>query len=81
MTLPGGATETVIFTVSRDVEGTYNVEIDGLTGTFVVTAPPAPPSIVPLAVAVTGIALLAGILILLKKRKIEIRTWLRKRRK
>ncbi len=59
VTLAGGATETVTFPVSRDVEGTYNVEVDGLTGTFVVTTPPPSPT-VPLALAVTGIALLAG---------------------
>ncbi len=59
VTLAGGATETVTFPVSRDVEGTYNVEVDGLTGTFVVTAPPPSPT-VPLAIAVTGIALLAS---------------------
>ncbi|MFB0499862.1 MAG: PGF-pre-PGF domain-containing protein [Candidatus Hadarchaeaceae archaeon] len=64
VTLAGGATETVTFTVSRDVEGTYNVEVDGLTGTFVVTTPPPPPpsTTVPLAIAATGIASFAGVI-------------------
>ena len=61
VTLAGGTTETVTFQVSRDVEGTYNVEVDGLTGTFVVTAPPPSPT-VPLAIAVTGIASLTGVM-------------------
>lgn len=57
VTLAGGATQTVTFTVSRDVEGTHNVEVDGLMGTFVVTAPPALPPVVPLAITVTVIVL------------------------
>ena len=81
VTLAGGATETVTFSVSRDIGGTYNVEVDGLTGIFVVAAQPAPPSMVPLTVTVTGIALLAGILIWIRKRRIGILIWLRKRRK
>ena len=43
VTLVGGATETVTFTVSRDIEGTYSVEVEELTGSFTVVAPLAPP--------------------------------------
>ncbi len=81
VTLAGGATETVPFLISRDVEGTYNVEVDDLNGTFVVTPPSPPTSAVPLAVTITGIVLLAGILVWLRKRKIGIFTRLRERRK
>jgi hypothetical protein len=28
--------------VAKDVEGTYGVEVDGLTGTFTVVKPPSP---------------------------------------
>jgi len=43
VTLAGGASQTVTFTASKDVAGTYNVNVNGLTGTFVVKAIPAPP--------------------------------------
>jgi uncharacterized membrane protein len=42
VTLAGGASETVTFIVVENVEGTYNVEVDGLTGSFTVVAPPLP---------------------------------------
>jgi len=35
-TLAGGESATVTFEVARDVAGTYNVEVDGLTGAFTV---------------------------------------------
>jgi PKD repeat protein len=44
VTLPGGGTEEISFEVTRD-EGTYQIEADGLTGEFTVTAPPGPPLI------------------------------------
>ena len=69
VTLAGVATETVTFTVSSDAEGTHDIEVEGLAGTFVVT-PSAPPSIVPLAIT-GGIVLLAGILIWLKRRRTQ----------
>ncbi len=36
VTLAGGASQTVIFTTTKDVGGTYNVSIDSLSGTFTV---------------------------------------------
>jgi len=42
VTLDGGASTIVSFTVVREVAGTYGVEVDGLTGSFVVVRPPAP---------------------------------------
>lgn len=40
VTLAAGATETVTFTISRDVEAVYAIEVDGLTGTLTVTTAP-----------------------------------------
>jgi hypothetical protein len=39
VTLEGGASETVSFTVTREESGTYGIEIDGLSGNFRVSAP------------------------------------------
>ena len=39
VTLPGGATDVVVFEVTETNSGTYNVEIDGLSGSFTVEAP------------------------------------------
>jgi PGF-pre-PGF domain-containing protein len=51
VTLAGGATELVVFTVAGDKEGTYSVEVNGLAGTFTVITPPI------------GLALLIGIVV------------------
>jgi len=59
-TLDAGESTTVTFTVSEDVADTYTVNVAGLTGSFVVKAPPAPP-IVPLAVSIIIIVLAIGI--------------------
>ncbi len=42
VTLAGGASQTVTFTAVKDVAGTYAVNVDGLSGTFMVKAPPLP---------------------------------------
>lgn len=42
VTLVAGGSETITFTVTRDLAGTYNIEVDGLMGAFKVTAPPRP---------------------------------------
>ncbi|MCD6480522.1 PKD domain-containing protein [Candidatus Bathyarchaeota archaeon] len=42
ITLDGGSSTTVTFTVSSDVEGTHTVEVDGLIDTFTVTVPAKP---------------------------------------
>jgi len=52
--LEGGASQKVAFTTSKDVAGTYNVNIDGLSGTFTVKPAPAvapPPAPAPPAPA------------------------------
>ena len=44
VTLDGGASQEVNFTTTKDVAGTYTVDVNGLIGEFAVTAPPpAPP--------------------------------------
>ena len=40
VTLAGGASQKVTFTTSKDVAGTYSVNVCGLTGSFAVKAPP-----------------------------------------
>jgi len=44
VTLAGGASQRVTFTTSEDAAGTYAVNVDYLSGTFTVVAPPAPPA-------------------------------------
>jgi hypothetical protein len=44
VTLDGGTSQTVTFTTYGDTAGTYAVSVDGLSGTFTVKAPPAPPA-------------------------------------
>ena len=46
VTVGAGDSETVTFTTSRDVAGSYSVDVNGLTGSFTVkekAAPPPPP--------------------------------------
>lgn len=42
VTLIGGARQTVTFTTSRDIAGTYAVNVNGQVGAFTVKAPPVP---------------------------------------
>ena len=43
ITLAGHTSQTVTFSTSKDIAGTYSVTVDGLSGTFVVRVPTAPP--------------------------------------
>ncbi len=43
VTLKAAASETVIFTTIKSESGTYNVDVNGLRGAFVVNAPSSPP--------------------------------------
>jgi len=43
VTVAAGATKTVTFTHSEAEAGTYDIEVDGLSGTLTVTAGPPPP--------------------------------------
>ena len=42
ITLAGGASQRVTFTTTKDIAGTYTVNVDGLVGAFTVKAPPVP---------------------------------------
>jgi transcriptional regulator with XRE-family HTH domain len=42
VTLDGHASLNVNFSVSQDTAGTYSIDVNGLTGAFIVKAPPAP---------------------------------------
>jgi len=53
VTLDGGASQTVTFTTSRDIAGSYTVNVDALSGTFVVKPPPAPAAFTTSALSVT----------------------------
>ena len=44
VTLAGGASQEVTFTTSKDIAGSYSVDINGLTGSFTVREKPAPPA-------------------------------------
>ena len=82
VTLAGGATGTVTFTVSKDIEGTYIVEVDGLIGSFTVVKPPAPPR-PPWAIVMVLllIAMVVAIAALYVRRKAARRVRLRPRRR
>ena len=43
VTLAGGTSQKVTFTTSKDVAGTYAINVDGQVGTFTVKAVPPPP--------------------------------------
>jgi subtilase family serine protease len=55
MTLAGGASQTVTFTIAKDVAGTYTANVNGLSDTFTVKIPPAPPA--PAAFALSDLAI------------------------
>jgi len=46
VTLDGGASQEVTFTTAKNVAGTYTVNINDLSGTFVVKAAPVPPPVI-----------------------------------
>lgn len=69
ISVAGGATEAVSFTVVRDAIGTYSVAIDNRTGTFAVTEP-APTTWVPIIAGILAlIAIIGGVVVYLIKRK------------
>ncbi|MFC1904451.1 CARDB domain-containing protein [Chloroflexota bacterium] len=42
VTLAGGTSQSITFNVSKDTAGTYEIAIDGLSGTFTIKVPPQP---------------------------------------
>ena len=65
VTLAAGAFDMVSFTVTKDVEKTYEVSVDGLTGSLDVTTEAPPPTEIPImtwaAIAVAIVALIVAI--------------------
>ncbi|OGO35408.1 MAG: hypothetical protein A2147_03700 [Chloroflexi bacterium RBG_16_57_8] len=59
VSLAGGASERVVFSVSRTTAGAYSMNVNGLLGTLTVNAPPAP---APAPPAQVNWALLMGII-------------------
>ncbi|GAI72870.1 unnamed protein product [marine sediment metagenome] len=58
VTIHAGFSKEVTFTISRDIAGTYSVDVDGLIGSFTVKEvplPPAPPGPPPAPPAPPGI--------------------------
>jgi hypothetical protein len=66
VTVSDGSERLVTFTITKDVKGTYNVQVDGLTGSFTVSeAPPTPqppPSTrIPLGIGIIVVIIVIGI--------------------
>ncbi len=55
VTLAGGESGTITYTVSRDAPGTYNVNVNGKKGSFTVKEKVVPPEPEPAAFSVTGL--------------------------
>ncbi len=53
VTLAGGASQSVTFTITKDVVGTYSVDVSGLTGSFTVKEEVVPP--VPAAFTISSL--------------------------
>jgi PGF-pre-PGF domain-containing protein len=70
VTLAGGATELVVFTVAGDKEGTYSVEVNGLAGTFTVITPPIELAL-PIWIVVTIAIIMIGATIILRRQKLR----------
>jgi hypothetical protein len=75
VTLPGGASATVSFRLSREAAGTYVVEVDGLTGLFRVRAKAAPPPPPPWPLyAAAAVIIVAAVVIaaaLIRRRRVR----------
>jgi hypothetical protein len=63
VTLIGGASQRVTFTTTKDVAGTYTVNVNGLSDTFIVKAPPEvkPPINWPLIGGIITAVVVAGV--------------------
>jgi len=68
VTLVGGASQKVTFTTSKDVAGTYSVDVNGKSGTFTVKAPlavPPPPPTKPVNWWLWGSIIAVGVIIII----------------
>ena len=87
ITLDADATQHVSFSITRNVAGTYTVDINGLTASFTVrveetpaTSPPTAPFNWPLIVSIIiGVIIVAGLLVFLLVRKKAWREILRRK--
>jgi parallel beta-helix repeat protein len=70
VTLAGGATKLVVFTVTRNAEGTYSIGVGVLTGTFVVTTPSIGLAL-PIAIVVVVAIIVGGAAIFIKRQKLR----------
>ena len=62
VTLAGGETKSVTFTVTRGSEGNYEIEVDGIGGTFTVAKAHVTPSLNwPLIIGITSLIVIIGI--------------------
>ena len=84
VTLAGGENRQVMFTISEDIEGTYNVEVGGQTGAFTVVKPtPAPtgwPLIIGIIVVATAIGI-SAVLYVRRRRLKKVRKRVRRKRR
>ncbi len=71
VTLDGGASTTVTFTVSSETEGSHTVSVDDLSETFTVEAPPAGFPWTTAIIAIIVIAAVAGYLYMQQQKKEE----------
>jgi len=55
VTVAAGSSQEVSFSVAKEEAGSYDVAVDGLSGSFTVVAPPPPPE--PAAFLVTGLSI------------------------
>jgi hypothetical protein len=62
VTINGGSERLVTFTVTRGVVGIYSVDVDGLTGSFSVVAPPTVVSLSTSAIFLIAVAVIGGLL-------------------
>lgn len=70
VSLSPGQTKKVSFTLSRDEEGTYQITVDGLTGSFEVRAPPKPfPWALVIGIIVVIVIVVVGAIMIRKRRR------------
>lgn len=63
--LAGGETRKVVFIVTKDVEGTYEVEINGMSSNFTVGQPSAPGEGVPIVWIIVPVVVIIAVSILI----------------
>ena len=82
VTVAAGASETVTFTTSKDKAGTYAVDVNGLTGSFMVKEaavsppPPSPVNWLVIGGIIAAVVVVVGLLIFfLVRRRTRARQW------